>query len=234
MCCRHGALVAKPIVAIVGRPNVGKSTLFNRLLGERRSIVEDEPGTTRDRVYGTADWSGSGLPSSTPAGCRTSRETSAGSHSEILRSTREHAHAAIAEADVIVFMVDARAGLNAGDHESRTSCGERTNRQFSWLTRPIVDSAARWSSSSTKPASATRSLFPPITGLVPGSARPNRRILARSRGGDRGTGGRDRPSSWQEPPPERAPGTGTLNCERRSWYNARRSGHCHCNGPGNR
>jgi GTP-binding protein len=109
--------VAKPIVAIVGRPNVGKSTLFNRLLGERRSIVEDEPGTTRDRVYGTAEWSGVEFTVVDTGGLQDAQETAAGSHTEILQRTREHAHAAIDEADVIVFMVDARAGLNAGDHE---------------------------------------------------------------------------------------------------------------------
>jgi GTPase len=109
--------VAKPIVAIVGRPNVGKSTLFNRLIGERRAIVEDEPGTTRDRVYGTTDWGGVEFTLVDTGGLQDDREVETESFTQIAHHTREQAHAAIGEADVIVFMVDARSGVNAGDHE---------------------------------------------------------------------------------------------------------------------
>jgi GTP-binding protein len=113
----HGARVAKPIVAIVGRPNVGKSTLFNRLIGERRAIVEDEPGTTRDRVYGTTDWGGVEFTIVDTGGLQDDQEVDAASLAQIARHTREQAHVAIGEADVIVFMVDVRNGINAGDHE---------------------------------------------------------------------------------------------------------------------
>jgi GTP-binding protein len=110
--------VAKPIVAIVGRPNVGKSTLFNRLVGERRAIVEDEPGTTRDRVYGTTDWGGVEFTIIDTGGLQDDREViEAGSLTQIARHTRDQAHVAIGEADVIVFLVDARTGPNAGDYE---------------------------------------------------------------------------------------------------------------------
>src|SRR5215210_7717641 len=117
VCCVHGALVAKPIVAIVGRPNVGKSTLFNRLIGERRAIVEDEPGTTRDRVYGTTDWGGVEFTLVDTGGLQDDQEVETESFTQIAHHTREQAHVAIGEADVIVFMVDARTGINAGDHE---------------------------------------------------------------------------------------------------------------------
>jgi GTPase len=109
--------VAKPIVAIVGRPNVGKSTLFNRLIGERRAIVEDEPGTTRDRVYGTTDWGGVEFTLVDTGGLQDDQEVETESFTQIAQHTREQAHVAIGEADVIVFMVDARTGINAGDHE---------------------------------------------------------------------------------------------------------------------
>lgn len=109
--------VAKPIVAIVGRPNVGKSTLFNRLVGERRAIVQDEPGTTRDRVYGTTDWGGIEFTIVDTGGLLDDREISNASLTEIARHTQDQATSAIAEADVIVFVVDAKAGLTSGDHE---------------------------------------------------------------------------------------------------------------------
>jgi GTP-binding protein len=109
--------VAKPIVAIVGRPNVGKSTLFNRLVGERRAIVEDEPGTTRDRVYGTTDWGGIEFTVIDTGGLQDEKEIDGATLAEIARNTRNQAQSAIEEADVIIFLVDAKHGLTAGDHE---------------------------------------------------------------------------------------------------------------------
>jgi GTPase len=109
--------VARPIVAIVGRPNVGKSTLFNRLVGERRAIVEDVPGTTRDRLYGTTTWGGVDFTIVDTAGLQDPSEIEASSTAEIAQMTRDQARSAIDEADVIVFMVDTKAGMTAGDHE---------------------------------------------------------------------------------------------------------------------
>ncbi|HVL24247.1 MAG TPA: ribosome biogenesis GTPase Der [Thermomicrobiales bacterium] len=112
--------MAKPIVALVGRPNVGKSTLFNRLIGERRAIVQNEPGTTRDRVYGTADWVGAEFTVVDTGGLQDDDELKRGStesETHIARETREQAVAAITEADVIIFMVDVTAGPTAGDYE---------------------------------------------------------------------------------------------------------------------
>ena len=109
--------MTKPIVALVGRPNVGKSSLFNRLIGERRAIVEDIPGTTRDRVYGTAEWGGVEFTVVDTAGLLDEGETNTQSTAEIIKHTREQVASAIAEADVILFLVDVKTGMTGGDYE---------------------------------------------------------------------------------------------------------------------
>ena len=103
--------MAKPIVAIVGRPNVGKSTLFNKLIGERRSIVEDTPGVTRDRIYAEAEWCERRFILIDTGGIEPKSEDT------ILKQMRIQAEVAIESADVIVFMCDIRAGLLADDRD---------------------------------------------------------------------------------------------------------------------
>ncbi len=103
--------MAKPIIAIVGRPNVGKSTIFNRIIGDRLAIVEDKPGVTRDRLYGKGVWLEQEFNIIDTGGIEIDGED------EILRSVRIQAELAIEEADVIIFMVDAKAGVTATDEE---------------------------------------------------------------------------------------------------------------------
>ncbi|MBQ5613063.1 MAG: ribosome biogenesis GTPase Der, partial [Clostridia bacterium] len=103
--------MANPIIAIVGRPNVGKSTLFNKLIGERRSIVEDTPGVTRDRIYGETEWRGKKLTVIDTGGIEPKADDI------ILSQMRVQAQLAIDTADVIIFMCDVRTGLTASDRD---------------------------------------------------------------------------------------------------------------------
>ncbi|MGH7659228.1 MAG: ribosome biogenesis GTPase Der, partial [Gemmatimonadales bacterium] len=101
----------KPTVAIVGRPNVGKSTLFNRLLGGRRAIVSDRPGTTRDRHFGDAEWAGRSFYAVDTGGLQP------GSRSSIDVAIREQVDVALEQADVILFVVDGKEGPTPVDRE---------------------------------------------------------------------------------------------------------------------
>ena len=103
--------MSKPIVAIVGRPNVGKSTLFNKLAGERISIVEDTPGVTRDRIYHEIEWRGRTAMMIDTGGIEPKTDDL------ILKYMRMQAEIAIETADVIVFLCDIRAGLTADDRD---------------------------------------------------------------------------------------------------------------------
>ncbi len=103
--------MSKPIVAIVGRPNVGKSTLFNKLIGQRLSIVNDEPGVTRDRIYGDCEWRGKTVMLVDTGGIETKTDDI------ILSHIRRQADLAIDSAEVIIFVTDMKGGVVATDKE---------------------------------------------------------------------------------------------------------------------
>ena len=104
----------KPLVAIVGRPNVGKSMLFNKLIGQRLAIVEDTPGVTRDRIYGECEWVGRKFMLVDTGGIEPRTDD------QILTFMREQAQIAIDHADVIIFLTDIKTGLTASDQEVAT------------------------------------------------------------------------------------------------------------------
>lgn len=103
--------MAKPIVAIVGRPNVGKSTLFNKIAGKRISIVEDQPGVTRDRIYTEVEWLGNTFTLIDTGGIEPYSEDI------ILKQMKQQAEVAVETAEVIVFLVDGQEGITASDQE---------------------------------------------------------------------------------------------------------------------
>lgn len=102
--------MAKPVIAIVGRPNVGKSTIFNRIVGERVSIVEDVPGVTRDRIYSSAEWLNKDFNIIDTGGIELSDEP-------FMTQIRQQAELAMDEADVIIFLTNGREGITAADEE---------------------------------------------------------------------------------------------------------------------
>ena len=103
--------MSKPLVAIVGRPNVGKSTLFNRLIGRKVAIVEDVPGVTRDRIYGDAEWLNYSFTLIDTGGIEPANED------KIAVQMRRQAEIAIETCDVIIFLVDGREGMTSADEE---------------------------------------------------------------------------------------------------------------------
>jgi GTP-binding protein len=121
--------MSKPIIALVGRPNVGKSTLFNRIVGKRLAVVHDQPGTTRDRLHAPAEWSGVSFTVVDTGGIEVLAETvTAGRRpgpervltqdsAPFIPLMRAQAEQAIQEADAVIFLTDAASGLTAGDEE---------------------------------------------------------------------------------------------------------------------
>lgn len=106
--------MAKPIVALIGRPNVGKSTFFNYIIGERKSIVEDTPGVTRDRIYADTEWRGRKFTIIDTGGIEPK------SDNKILVQMKQQAQIAMETADVIIFLTDIKQGVTANDYEVAT------------------------------------------------------------------------------------------------------------------
>lgn len=102
--------MANPVVAVVGRPNVGKSTIFNRIAGERISIVEDTPGVTRDRIYAHGEWLGKEFNLIDTGGIEIS-------NAPFVEQIKQQAEIAIDEADVIIFLVDIQSGMTDADEQ---------------------------------------------------------------------------------------------------------------------
>ena len=128
--------MAKPLVAVVGRPNVGKSTFFNRIIGKRIAIVEDTPGVTRDRIYGEATWLEHTFTLVDTGGIEPVKEDI------ISTQMRRQAQLAIDMADVIIFLVDGREGLTAAD-EDVAAMLRRSHK-------PIVLAVNKWITQSLK------------------------------------------------------------------------------------
>ncbi|MGQ9814218.1 MAG: ribosome biogenesis GTPase Der [Candidatus Roseilinea sp.] len=152
--------MAKSFVVLVGRPNVGKSTLFNRLAGERLSVIDDRPGTTRDRVHAPCVWRGVEFTLVDTGGIEPleplrSQHALAEGSSDFVREIREQAEIAISEADVVVFMVDAQVGLSAADQAVadilRKLIGQRQKEGKS--TPPVIVAANKSESDSARNAS---------------------------------------------------------------------------------
>jgi GTP-binding protein len=121
---RYRIMARKPLIALVGRPNVGKSTLFNRLVGQRLAVTDDIPGTTRDRIQGESDWRGvsfwvvdtGGIEVYQPKGNRDAAPLAEGS-ADFVPQIKAQALLAIEDADAVVMLVDSTHGITAADEE---------------------------------------------------------------------------------------------------------------------
>ena len=132
----------KPVIVLVGRPNVGKSTLFNRLVGQRLAIIDETPGTTRDRLVAEGDWSGKDFFVVDTGGIdppkRANQQVLSIGSKDFVEEIRAQAEIAIEEADVIIFVVDVQDGITQADREILTILRKRQTKINGVSTPPIV------------------------------------------------------------------------------------------------